>query len=141
MPKCLCRPSVYSCGLLLLLRQLLGFPLLVLDVLLSKVLHDVIEVPDVAGPDVSRRVGLQCPESTSASSLLSCARTATYSGYETLANLCLLDAFSNRFRSKPACSMAFVCSALISSQCSGRERYLPITFEMTDSSPSLGANW
>lgn len=65
----------------------------------------------------------------------------THSGYATSTNLCLFVAFSKRFRSKPACSIALVCKALVSSQSSFLDRYLLITLEMAESSPSLGMNW
>jgi hypothetical protein len=65
----------------------------------------------------------------------------TNSGYVTSTNRCLFPPFSKRFRSKPACSMALVCRALISSQSLARDWYLSMRLRKTDLSPSLGTNW
>ncbi len=104
---------------LVLLGQLLGFALLVLQMLTLVVLHNMIQVDKLSGLNVSGGVGLEGPIARRGGGLADalCATDLTsrvqvggeaYSGYETLTYLCLLEAFSNRLRSKPACSAAFV---------------------------------
>lgn len=135
--------SVHS--LCLLLRQLLGLSLLRLQVLLPVVLHDVINIHQLARNDVSRCVGLESPgikgQPAWGPSACSLRGPVTYSGYATSTNRCLFEAFSNRLRSKPACSWALVCSALISAQCSLLDWYLLRRLLTKEASPSAGTNW
>lgn len=98
-------------SLSLLLGQNLCFPLFLLEMGLSVVLHEIVEVHELASSDVSRGVLLDCPVHFTWSAWSAYGRGrleqgGIYSGKATLTSRVLGPAFSKRLRSKPACLAA-----------------------------------